>query len=543
MNEPTGLPDATPDPPVSPSNLEQPGDYAAFRQRLQARLDSVGTEPLFTTSATDLFAAYLAALPAADRLIHTCSACRRFIDRYAGLVTINPDGKARSVFWAGEEPVPAYYAPVVAALAQRVAVATVNGVFLSSEVVWGRPVTGVWKHVAAEPKQLFADPLHSAEQAMAAKREDQRVLTEALEVFQPAHVAQACRLLESEALYRAEKVAGPIRWLRDLMTVIKATRYRRDQANLVWRAVATAPPGFAKPRGTMAGTLLEDLANGLDFPEVSRRFASKMHPLQYQRPQAAPTAGNIARAEIIIEKLGLAPALRRRYATLADVQCWTWQPIPSAEPASRSGVFAHLQPKAEVTPSPLEGGTLTMTWEKFARTVLPKATALELQAPAMGNYSALLTAADPLAPPLFQWDSLDRRNPVSSYVWIGGASAASFHLKAMAWVRVVGITSLPAAWHHPEGFTHFGQSMIVLLAEAHDTRQEGAAIFPEYLKKELHEIRATIEAHSRSAVIEAALPESPQAAGLAISQGETLAVRFRGIIAGVQQEFLIDRWD
>lgn len=53
----------------------------------------------------------------------------------------------------------------------------------------------------------------------------------------------------------------------------------------------------------MIGTLLDDIASGMSFDSVSRRFAEKMHPLQYQRPQAAPSAGNIAQAEKIVEKL------------------------------------------------------------------------------------------------------------------------------------------------------------------------------------------------------------------------------------------------
>lgn len=34
-----------------------------------------------------------------------------------------------------------------------------------------------------------------------------------------------------------------------------------------------------------------------------------MNPLQYQRPQAAPSAGNVAQAERIVEKLGIANSL------------------------------------------------------------------------------------------------------------------------------------------------------------------------------------------------------------------------------------------
>ena len=77
----------------------------------------------------------------------------------------------------------------------------------------------------------------------------------------------------------------------------------------------------------MIGTLLEDLATGMDFATVSARFAAKMHPLKYLRPQAAPRAGNIADAEKIVAKLGIARSLERRFARIDEIETlWTDAP-------------------------------------------------------------------------------------------------------------------------------------------------------------------------------------------------------------------------
>jgi hypothetical protein len=62
----------------------------------------------------------------------------------------------------------------------------------------------------------------------------------------------------------------------------------------------------------MIGTLLEDIEEGLDFGDVSRKFASKMHPLQYQRPQAAPSVGNIEESEKIVAKLSTGEPMGER---------------------------------------------------------------------------------------------------------------------------------------------------------------------------------------------------------------------------------------
>ena len=130
-------------------------------------------------------------------------------------------------------------------------------------------------------------------------RERLEVLTK-LEPFDHSirySLAQALKLLKSEALYRSEKVLGQAQWLYDLHRALPS---RRNRDHVLWRAVAAAPAGFCHPRSSMIGTLLEDLAAGMPFDDVSRRFAEKMHPLLYQRPQAAPSAGNIAQAEKIV---------------------------------------------------------------------------------------------------------------------------------------------------------------------------------------------------------------------------------------------------
>jgi hypothetical protein len=69
----------------------------------------------------------------------------------------------------------------------------------------------------------------------------------------------------------------------------------------------------------MIGTLLEDIHVGLPFDDFKAKFAAKMHPLQYQRPQAAPKVGAIAQAEKLVEQLGIVRSLKRRFARLDDL--------------------------------------------------------------------------------------------------------------------------------------------------------------------------------------------------------------------------------
>lgn len=524
-------------------------DYDGFRDQVRARLAAALAESggqLFTTDAAGLWDAYLDALP--DRQYHDCHACRKFIEDFGGLVTIDPFGVTNSAIWGDGGDVPEYYRDAVAAMAKAVRRAKVTGVFYSEESTWGRPETpsprspvGTWTHFAVTPPEsaVYRARIKTAWQAMAEKREDYATLRRGLAEFTLESLNEVVRLLESEALYRDEKVIGPAKWLRDLKAAESSARGpARD--NLVWRAVATAPAGFAHPRSTMIGTLLEDIAAGLPFADVSRRFAAKMHPLQYQRPQAAPSAGNIRQAEEIVVKLGIARSLLRRFARLDEIEA-IWTPKPSEPAKATDGVFGHLIPKGEAKAAPMALPAITMTWEKFARTVLASAESIEVHVgTGRENFAALTTAVDPDAPPILQWDRDDRRNPVAWYVWHGGSPASQWGLVGGRFHKVAAITLNPARWHGGPALNH-PEAVLLIIDGARESWITGAAIFPECLKSDLHPIRATIEAFSRSGTIEGMAEGT--ANGLMLGKGGRWGARVKVTKGGVSQEYLLDRWD
>lgn len=508
-----------------------------------------GSGPLFTTDAGDLWAVWLENLPEGERQHHNCNACRRFVENYGSLVTIDEGGIQQSAVWLTEN-VPTIYAESVKALAKAVRKAPVNGVFLSSVATLGLPqnvatniLRGYWSHMAVTlPKERVfrASSLKTAGQAIAEKLEEHGMLGRALGEFSADHVQAAVTLLEAgNALYRSEKCLGVARWLLDLMRTIGATKDQRIKANLLWRAVATAPVGWAHVRTTMIGTLLEDLQAGLDIATVQRRFAAKMDPLIYQRPQVAPSAGNIAEAEKVIAAMDAAGSLRRRFARLEDlVTLWTPKPV---QPAEKGGVFGHLKAKGEAPKIGLVLPTSTMTWDKFSRDVLPVAERIEFQAPSHGSYFAFVTACDPEAPPILQWDHEDARNPVSWYVYGNGSPATQWGL--FGWVDVTAITDRPSQWDATRKQEHHGRAAHLILNGAKDSGRPGLGLFPEILRSELHAIRATLEAHSAGQTPEGR--EEASACGWvgvrnSSGWGFTLRVHRADGSVGI---YKIDRWD
>lgn len=502
-----------------------------------ARIDN-GKAPLFTTNAdpAKLWDAYLAGFPKRRQQVHNCSACRHFIQRYGGLVTIGDCGRIASAIWT--DAIPPFEA--MRSIAQR---AKVTGVFLSSNAEWGQHSDPPWTHLAVTPTKamLFKHAVLAAGQMMAERREDHHNVARALAEYPLSLIEIALRLLDSDAMYRSEKVQGPAIWLRDTHVAMDAApKGLRD--NILWARVAKAPAGFCHPRASMIGTLLDDLASGAPVDAVTRRFREKMSPLQYQRPTAAPSAGNIAQAEKVVAALGAAGALRRRFARLDEViQHAVWAPKAATPTAPAGGVFGHIKPNGEADPQRIIVPSSTMTWVKFARDVLPGAEKIAIVTPSVGSFMALVTACDTEAPPIIQWDTPERRNPVNWYVYGNGSPASQWGLSYGSAAGVSAILPLPSRWGDGNA-AHQGDGLLFVLDGCRDSRTGGGlALFPEVLRSEFHGIRASIEAFSRAGELEGR--EASTANGLDFRKGKTWNADIHVTSRGITSAYKLDRWE
>jgi hypothetical protein len=528
---------------VAVSELRNDSEYETYLVKLRERFEQVtaAAPPLFTTDTPDLFNAYLDGLPTEVRQHHNCHACRRFINAYGGLVTIGENGTTESVLWELQDA-PNEIADGIASLEVLVEDSRVTGVFYDNAKTWGTPVTfhkDIWSHMAVTPPKalVFKELTRTPFQASAEKREDLKNVTRAISEIPVDVLSRAITLLKSEALYRSEKLLGAAQWLWDVHQ-ITTIKNRTMRANLMWLAIAKAPAGFCHPRSSMIGTLLDDLIAGLDFTRVSERFAEKMNPLKYQRPTAPPAAGNIAQAEKLIAQLGAAGSLARRFARLEEIEK-IWEPRPKrAEPAT--GVFSHLNSEKSPRLGAVSIPRITMTWEKFARTVLLDAEEVQYQVPTHGHFCGIVTATDQDAPPILQWDSPERRNPFSWYVYYPGSPAARWNLQGGYFRKVTAVTYQPSAWGG--GFEHQGNAAIFILEDAKDVRQGGSlCLFPEILKSEFHGVRATIEAYSKSKSITGVTEAS--ACGIRLQKGATWDAIVRVVSRGITTDYKLDRWD
>ncbi len=502
-----------------------------YMSRVQARFDQI-SKPIFRTASAPASGAtrslfddvYLPCF--ADRQYHTCSACRSFFRRYGHLVTLDDDGKLRSAFF-DESEAPEHYRAAIAAVQRAVECARVTGPFYTQDGALGTPVTTEpvrWTHFAVTVQQArrYTARVPRVHEAEAAKIEEHGVVSRALADWSEVHLEKAVMLLRSEALARSEHFLAPAEWLLAL---------KRDRRpNAVWMAVAAAPAGYCHPRSGMLGTLLDDVAAEKSVDDIKRAFAAKMHPLRYQRPQAPPSAGTIARAEKLVAELGLERSFERRFARLDEVVAF-WKPKPTEKP-KKEGFFGHLRDSSRAERLAVDGGVIS--WAKLARTVLPIAEDISVLVPTSGDFTGLATSVHPDGPPLLKWDAADARNPVSWYLYHGSSTASRWGLTAGAWVRVTAICELPCHWNgrHPGE----DERKIFLLEGARDTDCNSLVLFPECIRAELHGVRAVIEAHSKRGKLAGA--QDGTANGI-LAVGATIRV----VVPGGMQKYRIDRME
>lgn len=523
--------------------------YSDFLHALRKTFKPSSKEPLFITDAPEVWTLFLNYLPPEARQQYTCSACRHFVNRFGNLVRIDQDGNTHSVLW-NAKAVPAFFQPAVRAMQQAVEQATVIQVFYSSLPVYGTPQTDHWKHMAVTPEIVWHSRVTNAGQQIAKKREEFHMLSRALTTFSASTIDTAVKLLRSDKLYRSEKVLGVAEWFRDVHQRLNNTVNLKQRTNKQWLAVATAPEGFCHVRSSMIGTLLEDIELGFEYDEIRRNFAAKMHPLQYQRPQTPPSAGNIKQAEKIIADLQAEKALERRFARLHDLKL-IWRPKAQKAASTQAssiasapkGVFSHLVAKKNerLFPQTVNLPVQTMTWEKFERKVLPDALKVEYLVPSTHqNYTAITAAVNPSAPPILQWDRAEQRNTCSVYVYNGGSAPQDWNLKT-GYVEVTGMCTNPPHWYKDMSHQHKGMILVLKGAKDRKYQKSGSAIFPENLKSEFHPIRKTIEAFSKSAQLQGF--DDASACGLFITSGGVLNHKLRVTTDLGTQEYVIDRWD
>ena len=93
--------------------------YPEVQHNLKSYFDeAISSKKLFKTNVQGLFDLFVDNLPVEARQHYTCSACRHFIERFGGLVTIDENGIMASAIWDEDMAPPFFKAAVLAMKAE-----------------------------------------------------------------------------------------------------------------------------------------------------------------------------------------------------------------------------------------------------------------------------------------------------------------------------------------------------------------------------------------------------------------------------------------
>ena len=361
-------------------------DYTQFLADLQKNFEQVmnNNQVLFHTTTQDLFNVYLQSLPEEFQQHYNCSACKHFVTRFGDLAVIDENGALKSALWGETSK---FFTNTTSVLKHAVENSQIKNVFLSSKAILGIPVTGEWHHMSIQlPESMVtSNRLKTSSQLMAEKHEEYIMLSRALADFSEDTIAQTLNLVMSDTLYRGDICKAITQWFSDLHHRVKQCS---PSNNIIWNAVATAPTGFCHIKSSMIGTLLSDIAQGLDIVIVQQNFEEKMKPSNYQRSQSLPTMNAVQEAEKLVAQLGIADSLHRKYAQMEEIPTeeFIWLPKTVGKETT-GGVFANVLSK--IIPISTLPSTI-MTWDKFTKTVLPTAQEIEVKVDS-NRFMALVT--------------------------------------------------------------------------------------------------------------------------------------------------------
>jgi len=297
--------------------------FSIFADAVHAQYNSMAKNELFVVDVEDIFASYLAAFPEGtnpifrQRTEHDCNCCKNFIRNLGRLIELRPDGTRRSA-WSGLHDLPEPYRTVASRLEMLVLQAPIVSVYRTKERQYGteqnrdnHDINIVWKHfhgrVADKHFSAQPDKLRGERDAI------HQVLNRGLNEITDGDIATVLDLIEAKALYRGEEHVKSIKEFRLLrQQYVMAV----DREAFVWSNLDNKAARF---RNTVIGTLLVDLAEGVELEKAVKKFEAKVAPENYKRPTALITPKMIEQAVATLQELGLEDAVERRYAVIEDV--------------------------------------------------------------------------------------------------------------------------------------------------------------------------------------------------------------------------------
>lgn len=400
-------------------------NFQAFKKAVETQLSQMIKSQLFVVDVEKdtLWDAYLNAFPEGTNPIfktrreYECNCCKQFIRNVANVVTIDEHNQLISVW---DVQVDDGFQIVADALSKQVKQHAIRNIFLSKELQYGQDrnyqmIDGkivAWNHFHF--RVPTANHKSNAAALRGESRADYDVFLRSLTEITLDSVNTVLELISQNSLYRGAEYSDALTKFRSAK--IKFDKLKTDQqrnifcwnniyGNNIYGKDGKTNIAAIRIRNTAIGTMLVDLSKDVDLEQAVKAFERIMAPANYKRPTALVTKSMVENARKELEKMGLIPALERRYAEVHDIT------INNVLYADRNvkqtlsvDVFDDLA-KASSNNQKSFDKVEEVNIEQFIKSILPKAESVELflENRHSNNLVSLIAPVNNDAPNLFKW--------------------------------------------------------------------------------------------------------------------------------------------
>lgn len=313
--------------------------FEMFRDRIKMKVDEIvnGSNRLFTTAVDpdELYDLYLNSFPVGTNTIYRkrlefdCSACRHFIKRIGGLVSLK-NGEIDTI-WNVKISDERYQA-VCDALDAFVRSKPITGIYVTSDTRMqvGTDYSIEYKQETDEttrfyhlftilPSICLCGRRESPESIMGEARSSHDVFKRALDEITESALDDVLALIEENNLHRGLEKKTLIVNFKKEQDAYKKLETPEAKERFVWERSVIVGPAITHFRNDVIGTLLVDLSSGMDLEKAVKAYETKVGGENYRRPKAIYTQRQLDAAKKEIEELGYNDSLLRRFATLTDI--------------------------------------------------------------------------------------------------------------------------------------------------------------------------------------------------------------------------------
>lgn len=281
----------------------------------------------------ELYNKYMDAIPPEHNKIYKvrreydCSYCRHFIKSIGRVVAIK-NGVVESIWdFEADDPV---WTNVAKTLSEYVKQFPVIGVYISKENHVGtdynmdmdengEPIR--WNHfyLSLPDKYVFNDRYSTIGTKLGEYESNKNVFKRSLDELTIDATETVLDLIKQNSLYKGEENK------KTLTTFLKSQKEYAELTDdtarnlYAWENSVRISPAVCKIRNTSIGTLLIDVSEGMDLDQAVTKYEKVVAPENYKRSKPIFTQKMLDDAQRKIEELGYMDSLKRRYATLDDI--------------------------------------------------------------------------------------------------------------------------------------------------------------------------------------------------------------------------------